>query len=372
MSIPDRNTLGIIICKVKSTPPFQETAYFKQLTQEGARMGLAVIIFCPMDIHWNSRRVSAWRWHPKNRIWLRENHPLPSLIYDRCYYTDSRHYRLYKPYVDRLTNDAHIQLLGRPLGGKWGTYQLLEPHPSIRPHLPPTRKLSSIRDMEQAWERFGSIVLKPNGGSHGRGVIALIPRSNGITLRGRTLKNRSLNLMLPGRSEAIRWVWQMTTHTRYIIQPYLSLVTAEGRPFDIRMLVQKNGSGNWETTGSAVRTGKIDSLTSNLHGGGKAERTVPFLRRHFSKQTAAHIVAIIQRLSQEVPTQIEQKHGRLVELGLDLGVDRAGRVWLLEVNSKPGRTIFLYTGERETRRRSISLPMQFARSFLLGLTGGSV
>ncbi|MNJ02586.1 Endospore coat-associated protein YheD [compost metagenome] len=30
----------------------------------------------------------------------------------------------------------------------------------------------------------------------------------------------------------------------------------------------------------------------------------------------------------------------MAELGLDLGVERGGRVWIIEVNSKPGRSVF--------------------------------
>lgn len=372
MNLPDRNTLGIISCKSRGTPPFLETAYFKQLTLEGSRNGLFVIIFIPMDVDWDRRRVLAWHWQPKRGTWIAGMHPLPSLIYDRCYYTDSRHYNLYKPYVERLAKDAKVHLLGRPLGGKWSTYQLLKPNPLIRPHLPSTVKLQSPHDLEQALDRYRSILIKPNGGSHGRGVIALTPSHTGYHIHGRSSRNQSVKLTLPTRAKAVSWVQKISANTRYIIQPYLSLVTADGHPFDIRILVQKNGSGLWETTGSAVRTGKVGSLTSNIHGGGKAEPTLTFLHQHFSESPTTQILRTIQTLTKEVPRQIEREHGRLVELGLDIGVDRLNRVWLLEVNSKPGRSVFLLTGERKQHRQSILLPVQYARSFFSGTTGGSI
>ena len=52
------------------------------------------------------------------------------------------------------------------------------------------------------------------------------------------------------------------------MQPYLDL-SHHGHPFDIRALVQ-NKHGRWTLTGCMVREGAEGSLTSNLHGGGKA------------------------------------------------------------------------------------------------------
>ena len=43
--------------------------------------------------------------------------------------------------------------------------------------------------------------------------------------------------------------------------------------------------------------------------------------------------------SSDLPDQVEARFNRLFELGIDLGVDRNGQVWILDINSKPGRKI---------------------------------
>ena len=57
------------------------------------------------------------------------------------------------------------------------------------------------------------------------------------------------------------------------------------------------------------------------------------------------IIQTIRDLSAQLPSLLEEGFGRLGELGIDFGVDTKGRVWILEVNSKPGRRAFTLTGD---------------------------
>ncbi|MCK9911909.1 YheC/YheD family protein, partial [Microbacteriaceae bacterium K1510] len=83
---------------------------------------------------------------------------------------------------------------------------------------------------------------------------------------------------------------------RFIVQPYLALHTPEGAPYDVRVLVQKNGLGEWQTTGKAVRVGEKDGITSNLHGGGKAVPLSSFLAQFFQPEQQTMIEQEIDTL----------------------------------------------------------------------------
>lgn len=366
-------TLGVVTCRLAGrTPPFSETKYLRDLTVEGDSAGIQLIIFPPMNVNWKTRRVTAWRYHHPIRRWLKEIHPVPQLIYDRCYYLDTNHYLTYKPYIDRLKQDPSVHLLGKPLGGKLRTHHILHKSKRLSPYLLPTNKLSSTKDLISGMKQYTSVLIKPNGGSHGRGVAAITPQGQSFRVRGRSRSNRPFHLILHSGRSLTNWVGRFIGHTPYIIQPFLNLRSMDSCPFDIRILVQKNGEGRWVTTGTAVRIGNPGSLTSNLHGGGHAESTQQFLNKNYSPEKVKDIWQSIQFLSKYVPIQIEQEHGRLLELGMDVGVDRQGNVWLLEVNSKPGRSVFLQTGERDVRRQSVRLPIQYALTLFQRLTGGSL
>jgi len=370
---PTTYTLGVITCRIaKKFPPFLETEYIKSLTREGKPLGIRLITFNPMDVDWTRRKVTAWSYDLPTDKWLKEEHPLPRLIYDRCYYLDSRQYLAYKPHISRMNQDPNILFLGKALGGKLQTYKMLQQEPSLRPYLPPTQKLQNTQELLSALRSHSSILIKPNGGSHGRGVAAIIPEENTIRVWGRSKANRRFHIKLHSTKTLLLWARRFIGNTRYIVQPYLNLTTSDGRPFDIRILVQKDRSGTWTTTGMAVRSGNRNSLTSNLHGGGRAEQAQSFLSKNFPPNKVSEIMDAIRFLSIHVPKQIESQHGRLLELGLDVGIDRHGHVWVLEANSKPGRSVFLMTGEKETRMRSIQLPIQYALTLFRSLTGGSV
>lgn len=361
------NHLGVTVCYQSKTkrPPFIETRYFYQLATEAKKHAIHLTVFSPIEINWQNRTVPAWVIEKSNR-WEKRICPLPSLIYDRCYYVNSQHYLKYKPYVQRLMNDPNIRFLGRPLSGKYQTHLILKKCKPLQPFLPETICYHSIEDVTTMLQKYQSVCLKPNGGSHGRGVIKLTPYKENFFVEGRTLHNQPFRTLIKSHKQLAQWITKFIQRTRYIIQPYLQLSTAADLPFDLRILVQKDGNLAWKTTGLAVRVGKAHSLTSNLHGGGTAVPYLPFIKEHFSANTHEQIHKNIQTIISIVPSFIEQNYGPLVELGLDVGIDRNSHVWLLEVNSKPGRSVFLRTGNKEIHHLATSLPILYSKALLQG------
>jgi hypothetical protein len=90
----------------------------------------------------------------------------------------------------------------------------------------------------------------------------------------------------------------------------------------------------------------------------------PFLAREFGEARAQELCAELTALSKSLPPLLERHHGRLAELGLDFGVDRGGRVWLLEANSKPGRSVFARLHDHQAREAAHLNPLRYA-AFLL-------
>lgn len=358
--------LGIIVCTVQQYPPIPEKSYYELLTLIGKNMGIEIVVFSPKSINWAVRRVQGFVYDPVLKRWRMKTTTLPNVIYDRCFYMSTNHYQSYQPYVQKLRRDPHIKLLGVPLKGKWQLAELVAQSPLSR-YLPHTVRYTTQKDALTFLQKNKAIVAKPIGGSHGRGIVAIFrsKQNNPYYVIGRTKENRALSLTFENIRHTLNWLDRFIGNTRYILQPYLHLRTPGNVPFDIRVLMQKDERQQWQMTGMAVRTGAPNALTSNLHSGGTAKKIAPFLTQLFyDRQTVQRIEQEIRTLCQRISLLIEQKHGRLCELGIDIGIDTQKRVWLLEVNSKPGRQVFRQSGEKHIYYTALKRPLMYAHSLL--------
>ncbi|MDT2286965.1 hypothetical protein P7H17_14280 [Paenibacillus larvae] len=50
----------------------------------------------------------------------------------------------------------------------------------------------------------------------------------------------------------------------------------------------------------------------------------------------------------------------MAELGIDFGISPDSRIWLLEINSKPGRSAFRQLGNPKIFRKAVANPVRYA------------
>lgn len=357
-------TLGIIAyCKGSQ---FMEKGYYQQLALIGRKMGIRVFVFSPKQVDYIRRQATGYEY--TQGIWKQGTFPLPAFIYDRCFIGAS--YRHYKPFIEKLQNDPQITFLGRGLSGKWQVHQILSKSPELARWLPETQFLSMAK-LEEILIEQKSAIIKPAAGTHGIGVVRITAAANHYVATGRGKGNQPFQRRFGSLSQLQQFITHFTAGRKFLLQPYLSLHTPNGTPFDVRVLVQKNGQGAWEVTGKAVRLGDKNNITSNLHGGGKAVALDHFLADIFPPQLQQQIESEIDSLIDVLPGFLEEHHGRLVELGVDIGIDKYGRVWIIEVNSKPGRTVFRQIADRTARLRSFSQPVRYAHYLMKERIGGN-
>jgi hypothetical protein len=100
-------------------------------------------------------------------------------------------------------------------------------------------------------------------------------------------------------------------------------------------------------------------VVSNLHAGGSAARLDVLVPRAERKTRLAKLATDIENLTLRV-AQTLSRNNLLGELGVDLGVDQNGRLWIIEVNRWPGRATFKRAGLTEAWRRSGTAPLEFS------------
>jgi hypothetical protein len=131
--------------------------------------------------------------------------------------------------------------------------------------------------------------------------------------------------------------------------------------WDCRSLVQKNKEGNWTLTGLVVRVGTGNHITTNLENGGKSVDALPVLIEQFGQVEGNDLYRNLAKVSYEIADYLEHCFdNRYAEFGIDLAIEKTGKIKVLEINHKPGKGIMKVKDNEDMYSQSVSLPMQYA------------
>jgi glutathione synthase/RimK-type ligase-like ATP-grasp enzyme len=352
--------LGILTLYLNDSGTLEERPIYQRMIDAGRKIGLDVFVFTPRDVNFKTNRINAQFYDSESKKWTRRWTSFPNMIYDRCRIQKSSRFNELLRFRQQY---GHLTFLNRPLRNKWTVHRTLSREKQYSTHLPSSRMYESIADLNAMLHKHSLIYLKPINGTGGRGILRIERISNDkVLLQGRDHQRRIVASQRISTSELAKKLssWNLK-EKRYLVQQGIPIKLPNGRVHDYRMLVQKDGEGVWRVTGCAGRIGAQNSVTSNLHGGGHAATMDTLLRRWIQNESKIDSVKReAEQFGVQVAQYLEQSYGRLCELALDLAIDKQGRVWLLEVNPKPSREVFIETGDTKTYQRAITRPLEYA------------
>ncbi|WP_165861122.1 YheC/YheD family protein [Paenibacillus paeoniae] len=357
-------SLGILIAPDRTaeqsmTPP--EPRLCRDLSEASSRFSFQTYVFSSEDYDHHTGMLLGWRW--QNGAWVRQSMPLPDIVYDRTFFHSKRDRLQCEEALSAIHARKAHQRINGSLPSKPIVYTRLAEDDTLARHIPPTTRYVTEELASFLASHGGKALIKPAAGMQGRGVI-LIRQSlwdDTVAVKGRTRDNRSFERIFPNLVELKKRLARFMGNSPFLLQPYLNLRDDKERPYDIRALLQKNGEGKWRLTGTAARIGRSGSLTSNLHGGGEVSDSCTLLSANFGKPMAERLLRKIHTISGHTAIRLEHGFGRFGELAMDFGIEPDGSIWLLEVNSKPGREAFRQTAPLTAYTASIERPIHYAR-----------
>lgn len=351
--------LGILTLYLNQKKQLEERPIYQRMIAEGQKLGLDVFVFTPADVNEIKGLIHAMVYNPQTRKWSRKWRKFPSLIFDRCRIQKSIRFEQLKQFRARY---GHLHYLNRPLRDKWTIHQVLSKRSRFRSHLPETVLFNNLSDVHQVLKKNAAVYVKPINGTGGRGILRV--EKIGPKLYQIQGRNQQRKIITPQKLHISRlgpYLLNWRSSSRYIVQEGIQIKLPNGRVHDYRILVQKNGSGQWEVTGGAGRVGVQRSVTSNIHGGGHAVPMNTQLKQWFpSEEKRNEIRTETEKLSLDIAAYLEDTYSALCELALDIAIDKSGRIYLLEVNPKPAREVFALSGDSEAYRRAIVKPLEYA------------
>ncbi|MBN2908973.1 YheC/YheD family protein [Polycladomyces sp. WAk] len=346
--------LGILINQdVQATEmdqPFGSmTRFLEECILAGKNRGVVVTVLRPEEILLKDKTVRGWIYEQNQ--WQKALLPLPDVVYNRITSRRIEAKPQLQKKIQRLRNLHHISIFNERFLDKQQVYDILKQDPKIRTMLPETYPFSPniLRIMLM---KYPCLYLKPTNGSLGNGIFRVTNHGGVITCQY-TSATRNLTQTLRSVPVAVKWLQQRIRRSPYIIQQGLTLVRKDGRPIDFRVLVQKNIRGEWAVTSTVGRVANDQDIVSNLARGGTLHKAGEvLLNLHVPhKPTLAQLRAKAIQIAQTFERLAD---GHYAELGIDLALDIQGKLWLLEINSKPSKTDDTVTNPTLTTRPSVS------------------
>jgi len=349
-------TIGLLFGRKAEnyTSEFMARHYAERMLAYPAFGGL-VVAYSINAVDWTTLTVSGLYYDPETKGWAPCRTTLPKVTYRR--HIGQPNIKAYREAVFRaggiMFNTSRLS--------KWVLHRVIRDNPVLRRYVPPTIRVKSADRLQRFLERQGSVIVKPAFGSRGKGIATLKRLNEGIRIVEYGAERRAERII--PKEKLGEWLYAAYGDARRkpIAQKLIPLATVDGAVFDIRVVMQRNVRGEWAASGIECRVAAANKEISNLAAGGQAMAIEEAVRRADAPiDDAAGFKEDIAYFCRQFCFWLDQLEGhRFAEYGIDLAVDRTGKLWFIEANFRPGYQGFRTFDEAAYRRIS-ALPLQYA------------
>jgi hypothetical protein len=331
---------------------------FSDIIEAGLQAGILVYVTTTTHLKLHLRKIVGFTYNIDNKTWDRGYFKLPDVIYNRIPFREDEWIPEVQLKIEECMKHPHIRLFNYSFFNKWTLFKWLSNSKRTRKFIPTTRKYNDKLKLLPLLRRYPFLYLKPEKGRAGMGIMRI-----------RRVKNQKLRYLIDVQEGMGNHVYRYATITQlkskirefsetedYIVQQGIQLANLYRRPFDLRVLVQKNNKGKWAISGIGARLAGEMSITTHVPRGGTIEDPRELLAASFNAIRARRIMGTVRKSAIVIARQIERgSETNLGELSLDLGVDKFARLWFFEANSKP-----MKFDEPHIRRKSLERLMHYS------------
>ncbi|WP_232698852.1 YheC/YheD family endospore coat-associated protein [Brevibacillus daliensis] len=307
---------------------------FIDICKMGQKKGALVFVFTPDGVNWDTKEINGHLYHSKKEEWFSHTFPFPHVVYNRI---PTRKVET-KPYmqelVERFSRLENVTLYNQKFFDKHDLFTELQNQNNVASFLPQTQKLDTLSTLKNFSKSHSLLYLKPVLGRAGKGIMQV------EKVKGNWLLRRVERKKAPTETySTLKKLWEqikpLLDNTPYIIQQGIRLASYQNRIFDIRVLVQKNGSGCFGVTGMGIRQAGEDSITTHVPRGGAILLLDEVLPALFGEDEATRLKNELRNTALLFAMALEKSKGVLGEMSMDLGVTPDGAIYFFEANAKP-------------------------------------
>ncbi|MCZ8516406.1 YheC/YheD family protein [Paenibacillus filicis] len=314
-----------------------------------------LIYVCSLHgINPGNQTVNGYFFNPGSegeKQWEKGIFPYPGTVYRRIKVSKNSRY-------DHLITHIKRKIFNPYCVDKWELWNILSSDPLLKKHLPYTKKLNHLHDLNMMLDLYGSVYLKPAHGSMGKGISMVEKVSNGYLFKNRD-KVKSL---IKNKNQASVFLHRLKKRKRYLIQQPVTK-TYHNRNVDFRVILQKDGRMNWTCSGIIARFGRSGRFyTNDVKSIGLAKDVLHNIFLLDEEAAASKEKEIITICSKACQT-IEKIYGPSGDVGIDVVIDPDLKVWILEINSNHQHKMASYLKEDpHMYTRVMTRPLEFAKA----------
>lgn len=327
----------------RGTQTYERLNFYRDMALAG---GPEVIVFSLDGLKPDAGKVRGYV--PTAKGWRRATVAMPAVIHKRVLFSVPVERAL-----KRRWHRRSVVFVNPPfMSDKARMHSLLLRSPEVADHLPLTEWYDPD-ELERRLDNGATVILKPRVGSVGKGVARVKPAGRLVlftTEHGtRVFTHKQLR----------RYLSTIARPKTLLLQQYIPLARMHGRPFDLRVPVQRDENGRWVVAGIVAKVAARHPFLTNLAQGGRAVPATVALDVAFAPEFTETILADVRRLAVHVAEAVAKRFPEAADLGLDVGVDEQGKPWLIEVNTRDQRITFLEAGMNDALRAVYEHPVRY-------------
>lgn len=333
--------IGIFTSSSRRAPKRRFTlnaGQFRRLIRLARRMGAIAYVFTPEGVNWSERTITGHTLTGRSGAWVRGRFPFPHVIYNRVPNRNAERREAVDAARKRFIEESEVHFFNPKFLDKWEVHNVLKDKEDVKEYLPETLMYKDAASFMAFLRKHNAVYMKRAGGSLGKGTARIGLGPNGRILWRSTLqKGRIKSASFYDMASLAAELDRFQRGRRYLMQQAIPLLRYQGRPFDIRALVQNEPGRGWTVTGMAARIAGPRQITTHRPRGGSRAKLLPLLRRVLrSPERVEQAVRNLERAIVAAAAAFDQATGGTHgELSMDVALDRSGHPWILELNAKP-------------------------------------
>lgn len=215
--------------------------------------------------------------------------------------------------------------------GKLKVCGYLSANPNLKSMVPHSKSFTR-ENLSIMSEKYNNLYIKPDVGSMGIGIYKLIRKEAKYELLSVNKRKQTKKTFktISGVYKHIR----AKSQQKLLIQQAITLDRVKGRPYDIRVMIQRKPKGPWVCTGFLVKLGRDKKIVNNYYQGGKIITINQLLKdKGLSPANRKTKINMLTDKGLKVARALSKKRSGMHEMGIDFAISRKQNLYVLEVNS---------------------------------------